>query len=867
MPRESIKENRARLKRQTSQLYNQGRIEEAIAPATELCKFEQTASGSDSADYATSLNNLATLYRAIGDYEEAESLHYQALHIREKFRSQRPLDYAQSLNNLGFLYFSLRDYNEAYSFYRDALDIRRQVLGEQHPRYAESLSNLAGVYYEMGDYEAAVQLDRQALDIRRHVFGKRHLSYAVSLNHLAMLHHKTGPYEEAESLYREVFNIIGETLGEWHPYYIATLNNLATLYSDMGYYKAAEPLYRKGFNIIREARGERHPDYAEINRNLAALYAATGRTSEAFALMIQAAAVYDDIIAQVFSIGSESQRMAYLLSIQSSVDAFLSLVSQQCPPSDRAVRAAMDLVLRRKAMGAEALAAQRDAVLGGKYPALLAQLQQLRMLKNQIAQTMLAGPGPEGIDVHRQRLNEWDVELEHIEAKLARQIPEMSLERHLKEVDHRAVAEALPQDTTLIEFVRFETLDFTMVHAPGESSWQPPHYLAFVLRAHEPGSLAMIDLGKAERIDRKIAAFRMQVTGEDETRSVIEGRSQKATEAISDPGANLRITVFDPLIPHLAGATHLLIAPDGELTRLPFETLPIDDGHLIDRYHISYLSVGRDVLRLGLGVVEQPTDPVVIADPDFDLASSSNFKQRATVASPQSRDLTRTLQKVPRLPGTAVEGKSIADMLKVTAWLEKEALERPLKGVRSPRIVHLATHGFFLKDRQQLVASRNVGFADRMLDRIGTAGIENPLIRSGLVLAGVNTWLNGRVPPQEAEDGVLTALDVSALDLTDTVLVVLSACETGLGDILVGEGVFGLRRAVMLAGAKTLIMSLWKVPDEPTKELMIDFYARILKGEPRADALRNAQLTIKAEYPDPYYWGAFICQGDPGPLA
>jgi CHAT domain-containing protein len=154
-----------------------------------------------------------------------------------------------------------------------------------------------------------------------------------------------------------------------------------------------------------------------------------------------------------------------------------------------------------------------------------------------------------------------------------------------------------------------------------------------------------------------------------------------------------------------------------------------------------------------------------------------------------------------------------------------------------------------------------------MLGRLATSGTENALLRSGLLLAGVNTWLKGRRLPAEAEDGILTALDVSSIDLTDTDLVVLSACQTGLGDVQVGEGVFGLRRAVMLAGAKTLIMSLWKVPDEQTTELMIDLYSRILKGEPRADALRNAQLTIKAEYPEPYYWGAFICQGDPGPLA
>ncbi|MCI0413736.1 CHAT domain-containing protein [bacterium] len=142
----------------------------------------------------------------------------------------------------------------------------------------------------------------------------------------------------------------------------------------------------------------------------------------------------------------------------------------------------------------------------------------------------------------------------------------------------------------------------------------------------------------------------------------------------------------------------------------------------------------------------------------------------------------------------------------------------------------------------------------------------NPLLRSGLALAGANTWLRGKSPPAEAEDGILTAEDVSGLDLLATELVVLSACETGLGQVHTGEGVFGLRRAFVLAGARTLVMSLWKVPDQQTQELMENFYQRLLIGESRADALRGAQITVKASHPDPVFWGAFICQGDPGPL-
>ena len=214
-------------------------------------------------------------------------------------------------------------------------------------------------------------------------------------------------------------------------------------------------------------------------------------------------------------------------------------------------------------------------------------------------------------------------------------------------------------------------------------------------------------------------------------------------------------------------------------------------------------------------------------------------------------------------------------MLGVSPWLDATALEGRLKtACRSPRILHLATHGFFLPDQPRDLDrdGRGIGLDVGAFSgpnggpaRLSGPMMENPMLRSGLALAGANTWLKAGNPPEEAEDGLLTAEDVTGLDLLSTELVVLSACETGLGQVHVGEGVFGLRRAFVLAGAETLVMSLWKVPDEPTRELMEDFYGRLLAGEGRAEALRGAQLAMKAKYPDPFYWGAFICQGDPVP--
>jgi CHAT domain-containing protein len=233
-----------------------------------------------------------------------------------------------------------------------------------------------------------------------------------------------------------------------------------------------------------------------------------------------------------------------------------------------------------------------------------------------------------------------------------------------------------------------------------------------------------------------------------------------------------------------------------------------------------------------------------------------------------SRDLDREVLFKP-LTGAGIEGENIARMLHVAPLLGADVLEGTIKGRHSPCIFHLATHGAFFPDQlhpfTEDVSSGMLAFesSDRLRH---LSRLENPLLRSFLAMAGVNTWLKGKKPPVMAEDGLLTAEDVSGLDLTGTELVVLSACETALGSVHAGEGVFGLQRAFVMAGARTLLMSQWKVPDQETCELMEGFYARLLAGEGRAEALRNSKLAIKEKKPDPIYWGAFICQGDPGPL-
>lgn len=855
---------------------NEGCFGDAIQHSTQALDLARQHLTPDHLLVAQSLSNLGAALRESGDLATAESHSRVATEILRSALGENNPAYADSLSNLATLYEATGN-PAAEELYRQSVEIYRTILGEDHPDFATGLNNLAGLHAKLGDFAVAEPLYRQALKIRRSALGEGHPDVATGLANLAELYRESGDILTAEPLFRQALDLLGAAVGTEHPAFTACLNNLANLYHDKGDSAAAEPLLRQVLELESAIRGKDHPHVATILNSLGVVYSATGRAASALPLMEQAAAIDDRMIGQVFSIGSDSQRIAFLQLVQVRVQVFLSLVRQHLGTAPDAVGAALDLVLRRKAIGAEALAAQRDALLGGKYPDLQPQLREWTALRRQIAQQTLAGAGPQGLSAHQQRLAEWDQQKERLEAVLARRMPEMNLEQNLRAADRRAVALALPAGMALVEFVRFHVFDFQAVPARGEPRWQLARYLAFVLPAGKPDHVQMIDLGEAEPIDRMIRDFRAGITGETETRA---GRDlgaapvEPAHVADSSQGLVLRAAAFDNLVPALAGCKRLLLAPDGDLSRLPFEVLPTADGHrLIDEYTISYLSCGRDVLRFAAASARTPAEPLVAADPDFDLGNEETADEDSADKLPgrHSRDLDRGGLHFQRLGGTRVEGERIAAMLGVKPWLESAALEGRLKSCRSPRILHLATHGFFLEDQK-----RNPNKEFRDLGAIGSdaggsgrlsaAGLENPLLRSGLALAGVNSWLKEGSPPAEAEDGLLTAEDVSGMDLLDTDLVVLSACETGLGEIHVGEGVFGLRRAFVLAGARTLVMSLWKVPDQQTQELMEDFYGRILAGGGRADSLRQAQLALQARHPDPLYWGAFICQGDPRPL-
>ncbi len=845
-------------------------------------------------DYAHSLNGIAVLYLAMGDYQRAEPLVQEALGIyRQVFGEQHP-EYADTLKNLALLYRAMGDYQRAEPLVQEALGIYRQVFGEQHPEYAAMLHTLSVLYMLMWDYERAEALLEEARQIYQRVLGTAHMSYANALNTLSVLYQEMGNYQQAEPLLEEALTINRRVLGDTHSRCATPLNNLAALYRDLGDYVRAEPLLEEALDIIKQMEGEQHPNYVQCLQNLCALRISRGDPESALGLQTQALATTFQTIGMVFAIASDRQRIAYLLKLQSTFDVFLSLVMEFFPSSPLTLCLAFDTVLQRKGLATQALALQGQLVFAGKYPSVANTLHEWHALRAQIARKTLDGPGePEHFVEHHRLLSQWTAEQEHLETVLAKAIPEIALTQNQRMVTVQAAADALPPGTVLVECVRYYPYNFGKVLVNGERKYYGrQRYAALILPAGQPDAVHRVDLGDAARIDDLIDRFRAELTGvwtslhldgvEDvaTTPTHHRGALQKMLSPIADAmtrdvsgveeytdeeaarkvGHELRAVVWDPIVEHIGASQRVFISSDGNLTRLPFEILPVAHNEfLIDRYQMSYLSTGRDLIRVSVHSDRTPSPPLVVADPDFNLGATSE----------------QPCLPFRRLRGTYDEGERVGGLLRTRPALGEESMKaliaRHMPNENAPSIIHLATHGFFLSDQGEVAPTSRELYDDwggqrEGWDRLSAEHFTNPLLRSGLVFAGVNTWLGGDEPPPEAEDGLLTAEDVARLDLLETELVVLSACETGLGEVKTGEGVFGLGRAFMLAGAKTLVMSLWKVPDRATQELMVDFYERLLRGEGRAEALRQAQLMLKERYPHPRNWGAFICQGEPGPL-
>jgi CHAT domain-containing protein len=794
---------------------------------------------------AESLNNLGLLYLLKGDYAKAKEHVNQSIKIYE-LSGEYHANYASCLNSLAMIYDQVGDYVKAQGLYLQAHSICRQKLGPTHHIIANSANNLAESYRKTGQHSIAEKLLLEALDVCKNSLGENHPTYARILNNL-IVHYNTDDLEKTENMLKNILDTKVNNLGLKHPDLAVSLVNLAAIRQKRGNLSGAQSLLLRSISICKSSLGVNHANFVLALHNLTQVYILSQSYDKALNCMISAGKSEDKLIGEIFSMSSERQRMIYLSRVRKDLQFFLSIVVAYFHSSPRAIQSAYDAVLHRKFIAGEALSAQHRQI-SEKYEHLESKLKNLSGLRMQIAIRTFSGgdykPNTNDAPIHflKERA-------ESLESELAAAIPEMKLEDQMNKANWQQVAKCLSVDSVLIEFVKFRIYNVESMKNNDSSGWGPERYLVFVVVGGTT-EVQMKDLGEAGDIDKLIHSFKMAIEHEAKSYKLDPDASISPISFYS--GSELRQLIFDPLLKFIGKKTKLFIATDGEINSLPFEILPLDpQKRFIDEYSTTYLTTGRELLNIKTPSLSSPTGiDVVIADPDFDLTSSEE---------PASKP-----GYFKRLSGTRVEGESIASMLGVQPLLGSDALESRLRSLKSPRILHIATHGFFPIDNGLESA---VGSGDQTPPRIfWEQRIDNPLLRSGVTLAGVNSWIFSLPVPEEAEDGIFTAEDILSLDLSNTDLVVLSACGSGLGEIQAGEGVMGLRRSLVISGAKSVVMSLWRVPDEETRELMEEFYRNLLSGLPKAECLRKAQLKIKEKKSLPYYWGGFIIQGDSGPL-
>ncbi|HKX32320.1 MAG TPA: CHAT domain-containing tetratricopeptide repeat protein [Blastocatellia bacterium] len=824
-------------------LRDAGRYDEALPLFERVVTTHQELLGPNDPNLAAVLHDQAVFYFYKGDYPQAELASQRALAIQEQALGPDHPAVAASLNLLAVLCFNRGDYARAEPLSQRALSIRERALGPEHPNLGHYLNNLARLYYNKGEYGRALPLYERALSIRERAFGPENPFVAQSLNNLATLYYNQGDNVRAEQLHLRALAIREKLQGPDHPSVAETLGNLANIYRDRKDYGSAERLYQRALAIQEKSLGPQRPHVSRTLNNLAVFYAAQGRIAQAVAVQTRANAISEYNLALNLVSGSERQKLAYLTLLSRQTEFTLSLHTQAAPNNPEALRLAFTTLLARKGRGLDAMADTVATLRRHATPQDQQLFDQLAEARSQLADLTLRDSGGATPESYPARLKPLEEQVETLEAALSARSAEFRAQT--QPVTLGAVQATLPADSLLIEFVLFTP------QPPLAGKNSSPRYLAYLLAAQGPPKC--VDLGEAAPIDRAVKTWRQALR---ETRVDVKRLARIVDEKIMRPVRSMAEQSGE--------IRQLLIAPDGTLNLIPFAALVDEENrYLVERYTISYLTSGRDLLRLQT-LQPSRSAPLVVADPIFGrLEHAARRKERNPAGHQAAGPIDSARIFFRPLPGTKNEALAIKAILpEASLLLRGRATETALKQARAPQILHIATHGFFLNDQKTVLAAipddpRGTRNRSAQSNR-GEAPVENPLMRSGLALAGAN---RGRT---EEGDGVLTALEVAGLDLWGTKLVVLSACDTGVGEVKKGEGVQGLRRALVLAGSESQVMSLWPVTDEGAKDFMIDYYRALRRGEGRSEGLRQVQLRMlrSADWRHPFYWAAFIQSGE-----
>ncbi len=837
--------------------------------------------GSEHPSVVRTCTNLGVLLRDLGHYAQARSLLERSLATFEATLGPGHQGVAAPLESLAAVLMRLGDHAGSRQLYERSLSIQEAGLGPTHPKVAGTLHNLAILLGRLDDLVAARSLFERAVAIKETALGPEHPSVATSLHGLGTVLQELGDLSGAQRLYERSLAISEAALGPEHRTVAGSLSSLADLLRDLGDYEGARPLYERALTIREAALGPAHPSVSISLRDLARVHLDLREPEVAFAYAGQLTGRRGQV-RRILATLTEGESHLYLAQQKRSRYALLAAAGAAGD-----VSTAYAAVLDAKGQVARLTLQTRAQIRDTLDPETLALIDTLARLQARLSRLALETE-VRNREAHEALLASLLTKRDERERELRRQVPLTESAA----VTPDAVAALLPDGSAVVDLLvhpgyvpaRFQDEVFME-----KGHWSEPRVSAWVVRAGEAGP-RYVDLGPVAVIEAAVSAFLEDLVARRGV-SVVEERSGRAVNA------ELRALVWDPLTPHLDDVETVFVSTDGVLGTLPYETLADESGtFLVEQFAFVYPT---DVASM----VERPESVTPLGDTDAPLLSVGgvDFRRRASfdgaadVAGSRdsadrgggsSRDISADAlrgsfnQYWGRLPATEYESQVVRDMHEDALREDStrlllqgaEATEERLKA-EMPRhaILHLATHGFFQPEGlpsmwEQALDAVGGERGMQMTESAARLTGLHPGLLSGLVLAGANR------PPDEDEDGddgYLTASEVTLLDLSAVDLVVLSACETGLGRPQSGEGLLGLRRAFHMAGADTVISSLWSVKDESTSELMQGFYANLFfKGMGRHEALRAAQLAMLAmnrmEHGDalPSTWGAFVLSGE-----
>ena len=846
--------------------------------------------------YLSQLNNLGVLFFRMGQYERASPLFEEIVAITARTLGTNHTKYASRLNNLASLYFRMGQYEKTLPLYLEALEITALSLGKEHPTYGKRLNNLSLLYKKMGQYDKALPYQVEALAITEKSVGKDHADYINRLISLAYLYQQVGEFDKAFALSKSGLNYFNTPAKEAEPNYIALISSLAEGYLNTQQYEKALPLleealdrrtqsvgksnisycsqledlgsyyekignliqaeeyYKESVNTTQKIMGTKYPDYGNRLSKLALVYQKSKQYDKAFVAYQQCAQNFQYQLQTYYPAISEGERIQFLKTLMPQVHQLFSFGLKE----HRLTESIQDLHLSLKGLALEGSIDTRKQLLQGLDSLAQEQYYEWIALKRNIAKAYtlsLEEQINKGIILDSlQRL------AEQLEGALARQVASTNLVAK-KEASALKLRQALSKKEAAIDFLQFQ-------YHNGQSWTDSIYYCALVSRK-KMKQPQLVFLSEARPLEKRLRATIRK-----------NGANYIANEQINQ---DISALVWQPLQVYLKKVKRVHLSPTGLLYQVSFNALQLPtkkQGLLMDTYEIVYYGNLRDFLDSKQRPPLHSNQGItLVGGAEYDMDSTALTQlvtaiqpiqiqyNSPTIAQLTEAAMTRSLEedslrsaiRFNYLPGTLSEVEAIRQQFDVKGWpirllIGQDASEDQLlqlNGANAPSILHLATHGYFFKP-QKTKNKKDTNLRERL------QASDNPLLRSGLVFTGANHVWEGGANIVGLEDGVWSALEISNMNLINTNLVVLSACQTGLGDIHQEEGVFGLQRAFKTAGVNHLLMSLWKIPDQETAELMQLFYHYyLLQGQNARTALKKTQLALRKKYA-PFYWAGFI---------